>query len=77
MAYMREKFNAMLDFSVSGSIHVFQLAYAQFAIFYTFVASLADVAAVLGDVLYAKKVAECLPIEGDFNYGTIRECISK
>lgn len=77
MAYMCEILNAMLDFSVSGAIHVFQLAYAQFAILYTLVASLADVAAVLGDVLYAEQMTECLSVEADFNYGAIRERISK
>lgn len=77
MTYMCEILNAMLNFGVPSAIHVFQLAYAQFAILYTLVASPADVAAVLGDVLYAKQVAECLSVKGDFNYGAIREHISK
>ena len=72
MAYMREKINAMLDFSIPSTIHGLQLAYAQFAILYTLVARPADVVAVLCDVLYAEQVAKCLSVEGDFNYCAVR-----
>lgn len=77
VAYMREKLNAMLDFSITRAIRVFQLPYVKLAILYTFVASPADVAAVPGDMLYAKEVAERLSVEGDFNYSAVREGISK
>ena len=73
----REVFNAFLYLGKSRTVHGFELPYGQLARLYALIASLADVAAIFGYMLYAEQVAERLPVEADIYHHAIPQSVSK
>lgn len=55
--------HAVLDAGKSGTIHAFESLYGQFSGTYGIVAALANVTAILGDVLDIEQMAECFSVE--------------
>ena len=67
-----EMLHAVLDSGEPGTIHVFESLYGQFPGAYVFVTALADIAAIIRNVLDAKQMAERFPIEDNLQHRAVR-----
>ena len=74
---MNEKIHAFLDFGIPGTIYPLECFYGQLAGVNALVAALANVAAVLGDVLYAEQVAEGFTVKDDIQHRAVRQAVLK